>query len=153
MDINVIDVGYLMIDKVKDVTHLKLQKMCYYCQAWHYTLLDKPLFDDYFEAWVHGPVSPELYKKYKSYGYEKLPQPEKSDLEHIRNFLEENIKSEQVVEWVIKRYGKESAKTLEAQSHSEIPWINARNTSKTFSLSNNEITLEAMKEYYGQFVK
>jgi len=40
------------------MSHKKLQKLCYYAVAWHYTLYDSKLvLDDEFEAWVHGPVS------------------------------------------------------------------------------------------------
>ena len=46
----------------------KLQKIVYYAYAWVLTLmnesendLDIKLFDSRIEAWVHGPVIPELY--------------------------------------------------------------------------------------------
>ena len=46
------------------ITNLKLQKLVYYAQAWYLAFLDKPLFDEDFEAWVHGPVNRDLYDRY-----------------------------------------------------------------------------------------
>ena len=43
------------------ITNLKLQKLIYYAQAWFLALHDEALFDDPIEAWVHGPVVPEVF--------------------------------------------------------------------------------------------
>ena len=43
-----------------DMTHKKLQKLCYYAQAWAYALKGYRLEDTDYQAWVHGPVSPAL---------------------------------------------------------------------------------------------
>ena len=57
----------------------KLHKLCYYAYAWYLFLnnnsssdLKTCLFENDFEAWVHGPVSRSLYKKYPFTGPEKL---------------------------------------------------------------------------------
>ena len=43
------------------ISPLKLQKLLYYCQAWHYTIFNEVLFDERIEAWTHGPVVPSQY--------------------------------------------------------------------------------------------
>src|SRR6185369_5131439 len=49
------------------ITNLKLQKLVYYAQAWNLALNDgRALFDDDFEAWVHGPVIFDLYNDYRA---------------------------------------------------------------------------------------
>ncbi len=48
------------------ITNLKLQKLVYYSQAWFLALYDIPLFEGRLEAWVHGPVQPEVYKAFSS---------------------------------------------------------------------------------------
>ena len=59
---SVFDVANWFLSK-GSVTHKKLQKLCYYSQAWHCALYDgTPLFAERIEAWVHGPVIPELYR-------------------------------------------------------------------------------------------
>src|SRR5688572_8488221 len=57
------------------ISHLKLQKLLYYAQAWALVLLDQPLFAENFQAWVHGPVLPSVYRKYQGSSYEPLPPP------------------------------------------------------------------------------
>ena len=47
------------------VTNLKLQKLLYYVQGWHLGIFKNPAFNDEFEAWVHGPVIPEVFHAYK----------------------------------------------------------------------------------------
>jgi uncharacterized phage-associated protein len=42
------------------ISNLKLQKLCYYAQAWSLALRGKPLFPERIEAWAQGPVVPEL---------------------------------------------------------------------------------------------
>ncbi|MGR5987198.1 Panacea domain-containing protein [Bacillus sanguinis] len=61
----------------RSITHLKLQKLAYYAQAWHLALngIDQPLFKDKIEAWVHGPVCPSLYSVFKGAGRFEI-QPE-----------------------------------------------------------------------------
>ena len=40
--------------KCGKMSHLKLQKLLYYVQAFHLAYFDSPLVDDEFEAWLHG---------------------------------------------------------------------------------------------------
>jgi uncharacterized phage-associated protein len=58
------------------VTHLKVQKLCYYADAWFLANFDRPLMAEASEAWAHGPVSPMVWKKYRGSGWDSLG-PEK----------------------------------------------------------------------------
>lgn len=49
------------------ISNLKLQKLVYYAQAWHLALHDTPLFEDDFEAWVHGSVVPSSIRNIKNF--------------------------------------------------------------------------------------
>jgi uncharacterized phage-associated protein len=49
-------------------SNLKLQKLLYYAQGHHLALEDTPLFREAIQAWSHGPVVPDVYHEYKSYG-------------------------------------------------------------------------------------
>ncbi len=55
-------------DEVADISNLKLQKLLYYCQAYSYALMGKPMFAEDMEAWDYGPVVPSIYQEYKKYG-------------------------------------------------------------------------------------
>ncbi len=100
------------------VTNLKLQKLVYYIQAWYLAINNKPLFQDDFEAWVHGPVIPALYKRLKKYGFNDITEnPKKPSLqESIVNHIKE----------VLSVYSGYSAFQLEQMTHKEEPWIKAR---------------------------
>ena len=50
------------------LTPMKLLKLVYIAHGWHLAILDKPLITDRVEAWLYGPVIPELYHEFKHYG-------------------------------------------------------------------------------------
>lgn len=124
------------------MTPKKLQKLSYYFEAWSYALFNDSLISDTkFEAWVHGPVSPELYSRYKEFGWNDIEQTEdNSDLF--------DNKALDLLESVWITYGSKSANELEALTHSELPWINARKGLGETEPSHELINAEDMKEYY-----
>ena len=48
-----------------DMSHLKLQKLLFYCDAYCLAYFGEELVTDQFEAWVHGPVSRKVYDSLK----------------------------------------------------------------------------------------
>lgn len=143
------DIAEYFIDKSEKcgmtITHLKLQKMCYYAQAWHLAIFGKRLFKDEFEAWVHGPVNIELYYKYKDYGWNpiKINNPSYNIERDQRNFLNEV--------WDV--YGKYDAKVLETLTHQETPWLEARKGLKDYEYSNKTIEESHMQRFYRSRLK
>lgn len=69
---NAIDVAnYLIkksIDEGKYISNIKLQKLLYYLQARFLVEKGQPLFNNTIEKWYYGPVVPDVYHEYKSYG-------------------------------------------------------------------------------------
>lgn len=128
------------------MTHLKLQKLCYYAQAWNMVFNNEPLFDGRFEAWVHGPVCPSLWQKYKDNCW--LPISIVKDF-NVKIFQEEQIET---LEAVWNAYGQFDGRYLEDITHQEEPWIKARRGLDPGEPCNNEITLTAMKNYYSKLV-
>lgn len=125
-----------------EMTNKKLQKLCYYAQAWHLALEDEPLIENCaFEAWVHGPVCPDLYNEYKRFGYERIPQ-------YIGNVKEINEEYMDFAQEVFEAYGELSGNELEKLSHQEYPWKNARGDLKPWEPCNNIILEDDMKSYY-----
>jgi uncharacterized phage-associated protein len=128
-------------DSGGSITHLKLQKLVYYAQAWHLVFAEKPMFKCRIEAWIHGPVCPELYSKYASKGYDNLPEPE----EPLKKFLPKELET---LEAVWDFYGDYDGKYLEKLTHQEKPWREARKGLSPGDHCTNEISLATMKEYY-----
>src|SRR5690606_31825912 len=67
----------------KSMSPKKLQKMLYYAYVWVLTLLNESaddlnnrLFEEKFEAWVHGPVIYSVYDQYREWGFSDIPQYE-----------------------------------------------------------------------------
>jgi len=125
----------------ESMTHKKLQKLCYYAQAWHLALLNKPLFDDEIQAWIHGPVSPGLYHRYKEFGWRPIPEVNEND----NNIPEE---SEELINEVMRVYGDLDGDELEMLTHEEEPWLEARGELDDLTPSHKEIEYKTMKEYY-----
>lgn len=136
---------------IHDVFHWFLEKeamsfkkanfLCYYAQAWYVTLYDKgPFFKEGFQAWVHGPVSPDLFHEYKGNGY-RLPILK----EDTGPFSESELK---VLELVYSTYGPLSPGQLEWNVHREDPWIRARKGAGPLEPSSEAISVDSMREYY-----
>jgi uncharacterized phage-associated protein len=128
-------------------TPLKLQKILYYCQAWNLVFKGKPLFPQYFEAWVHGPAIPEVYKKYKEFGFGVILTENNSSSIELENTERE------IIDLVLNLYGKKHGKYLELLTHSEPPWIIARHTLLPNQLSKKKISWRNMMKYYSQLVE
>ena len=94
-------------------THLKIQKLVYYTQAWYLANFDRPIFDEDMLAWTHGPVIPSVYEKYKGMSFNALPLEGRAKIPAaLIPFLNE----------VNNRYGQFTAKKLERLTHLEDPW-------------------------------
>lgn len=125
------------------MTHKKIQKLCYYAQAWHCTLFQgERLFEDEIQAWIHGPVIPEIYRKYADYGWSEIPKHEGPV-----NICDSSL---EILNAVYNTYGHYSGDQLERLTHSEDPWKNARIGFDVLQPCTNAITIESMREYYGK---
>ena len=64
--VNIVDVAAYILGEIGgEISTMKLQKLCYYSQAWTLVWSGKELFNEDFEAWVNGPVCKELFKKHQ----------------------------------------------------------------------------------------
>ena len=127
------------------VTNLKLQKLIYYAQAWYLALYDKPLFDEELQAWISGPVQPELYERFKHYQWN--PIKEHPDKVEFPKEIEEHILE------VLEVFGKYQAYYLERMTHNEDPWRNARRGIAIDEHSTNVISKKDMQEYYKTLIE
>ena len=122
------------------ISHLKLQKLVYYAQAWHLAVFDQPLIDDRFEAWVHGPVCPPLYERFKGNSWK--PIATEVEAPELKAELCDHLSEVQAA------YGAFSALELERLTHSEDPWIAARGDLAPTEPSNAVISNESMRRFY-----
>jgi uncharacterized phage-associated protein len=106
------------------VTHLKLQKLVYYAQAWFLAMHNEELFADDCEAWVHGPVYPALYNRFRDYAWKPILDAPDEQTFATEIALPFNVKEH--LHEIVDVFGGESANTLERMTHREMPWIKAR---------------------------
>ncbi|KKR05135.1 MAG: hypothetical protein UT32_C0023G0004 [Parcubacteria group bacterium GW2011_GWC2_39_14] len=130
----------------EQITNLKLQKLVYYAQAWYLANFHKPLFEEDFQAWVHGPVIPDLYRKYKERGC----SPIITELE--LNAVKEKFESTTLdfLTEVASIYMTSGAYELELMTHNEEPWLNARKGFEPDQKCESVISKKSMEIYYGQ---
>ena len=58
---NIFDTAKYILEKRGKMSTMKLQKLCYYAQAWSLVWDDSELFPEDFEAWANGPVCKKLF--------------------------------------------------------------------------------------------
>ena len=144
--VSIFDVAKYILEKQGAMSTWKLQKLCYYAQAWHYTWTEKRLIAEDFQAWRNGPVCPELFTAHKGQFMIEATELKQGDASKLDD---DEIDSVNVV---LKDYGSREPYDLREQSHSEAPWRNARNNLPSEANSNAVITLESMGEYYGSLI-
>ena len=126
----------------ESMTPKKLQKLCYYFKAWCLALYGEDLLPDSdFEAWVHGPVNPKLYRKYKSYYWQEIPRRK----DNSEKFSEREL---EILTSVWLSYGDMTGNALEAQTHAEQPWRKARAGVDEYTNCTRVIRKRDMKNYY-----
>lgn len=151
MSYNVLDVADWFIKKAQEeggeISPKKLQKLLYYAYSWSLVFfndssddLSEKLFENNIEAWVHGPVIPEVYHEYKTYGYNPIVKDVKKP-----HFSED---TEDVLKQVWDIYGGYNGNQLESITHQEEPWIEARGDSKPLDASNNLLNDKTIFSYY-----
>jgi uncharacterized phage-associated protein len=140
---NVFDIAKYILENLGPITAMKLQKLCYYSQAWSLVWEEQPLFDNRIEAWGNGPVSPELYQWHKGKFIVNMD-------DNLISSCNNNLTDNQIVtiDNVLNTYGKYTAQELSDLTHKENPWKIANGTCPISDHCDAEITLESMHEYY-----
>lgn len=142
---NVFDVAKYILQQTGRISTMKLQKLCYYSQAWSLVWDDKPLFSEEFEAWANGPVCRELFNLHK--GEYSIT---------AEDILEKNLSNEpltreerETIDVVLESYASRNAQWLSTLTHMEAPWNDARVGIPDGAACCNIITKESMAMYYG----
>lgn len=156
---NVLDVCRYVINYSNEqeygISNLKLQKILYFIQAFFIIckINNEPCFYEKIEAWDFGPVVPEAYQEYKRYGSGNIPtvdfytQLNEEDIwdSEVVNYDDSIIKDsdKNLINQVINKFADYSATNLVSITHNQNPWKDAYKKGE-----NNEITTEAIKEYF-----
>lgn len=134
------DVAARILSLQSPIDTWKLQKLVYYCQAWHLAWEGDVLFPERIEAWAGGPVVRELYEHHrKQFSVSAWPWGDLGRLSEAES---------STVDAVFESYGRLSGSQLRALTHKERPWRVAREGLAPGDYSDREIDPEVMLDYY-----
>lgn len=140
---SVFDVASYILKKCGPMSHMKLQKLVYYAQAWSLVWDEKPLFKARIEAWANGPVVPQLFRELRqrfNVSFKDIPSGNADAL---------GGEEKKTVDSVLKFYGCKNPQWLSDLTHMEAPWVNARRGLKPGERGESEISHADMAWYYG----
>lgn len=128
------------LNKGYPVSNLKLQKMLYFVQGVMLVNYGRPAFEDRIEAWQYGPVVPEVYFAYSSYGATPiLLQYDKINLD---------AEEKNAANIVINSFLKTPAFALVNETHKvNSPWYDAYHSSGDNIISNESIVQYFSAQY------
>lgn len=150
--IDSVELAKYILAKRGKMSHLKLQKLLYYIEAFHLAYFQESVIKDDFEAWMHGPVCKKVWNAFKEDSkpvYGLLAMPEK-DARHAIRTIEEALSEDQleIIGDVLKEYGDKSSYHLECLTHVELPWREARRGVAPDASSSNKISKRTMMQFY-----
>ena len=132
------------------MSHLKLQKLLFYCDAYSLAFFGEELVSDKFEAWVHGPVCRRVYNQmkgasvlYTDMSYSPLP-----GIDEDAAFNQLPIDVKDLITDVLGNLTQWTGIELERATHRELPWIEARKGYGEADKCHVEISKETTRTFY-----
>ena len=138
-----------ILQKYGPMSHLKLQKLLFYCEGYHLAYFDTNLLSEDFEAWVHGPVCRQVYNNlrdssvlYTDLGFSGTYNPE-AELQKILS-----SDQTQLLDDVLSVLSTWTGLELENSTHNELPWQEARKGFAPADKCVKIISKETMRSFY-----
>ena len=144
---SILNVAKCILDKLGYVSTMKLQKLAFYSQAYALVTTGAPLFDDDFEAWKNGPVSPRLYSYHR---HRYIIGSEDLHVDAVRPYVESA--SEEIINTVLNAIGSYDGNQLSSLTHNEQPWISARGTCAPGASCSTVISKGSIRDFYSRSV-
>lgn len=120
-----------VIQNIPKITQLTLQKLLYFVQGLAGVIKEEPAFKESIYNWSYGPVVREVYDKYKGYGANEIIE---------ENDIKLSPCVEEIIEIVVRDYGKFNPSALIELTHEETPW--------KVTQKNEVIEFESIKNYF-----
>lgn len=142
------------IELDKPITNLKLQKILYYIQAGFLVKSNEPCFDSRIEAWRHGPVVPEIYQEFRSYGAEEIidkvfmrkelvfsTENDVFEFNEVKITLKFEFESNhtKIINDIVESYLYKGAWEIVNKTHVEAPWKDAYDGTDNVVIDNDAI--------------
>lgn len=135
------------------MSHLKLQKLLFYCDAYHLARFGVELVEDKFEAWVHGPVSRRVYDALKQHSklHDDVTYTPSENSSNVDSIFSELASEQQ--EWlsiILEDLSQWTGIQLEIATHSERPWQVARVGYHPSDKCSQLISKKETKSFYSE---
>ena len=140
---SVFDVAAFILSKMSNLSTMKLQKLVFYSQAYCLVKYSQPFFSQRIEAWVNGPVVPDLYEAHKGQSVVSL-----LDMHFVDQPQELTPDQKKMVMHVLDVLGGLSGAQLSTLTHREKPWLEARGDLLPSERSQAPIGDQSIKAYY-----
>ncbi|MFT6631472.1 MAG: putative phage-associated protein [Bacteriovoracaceae bacterium] len=123
-------------------TPMKLQKLCYYAQGYFLAENDgTSIFEEDFEAWVNGPVIPDLYYKFRSYSWKPIN-------EEVPESVELSEAEVETISGIVESYGRYDGAALSTMTHRESPWLDARGDLPESEVCQEKIPKDSLLSFF-----
>ena len=142
------NVALYIINKVKEIDALSLQKILYYCEMFSNIFLNQNILNSNPEAWIYGPVYKDIYESLSYYKYNKIEYSELLKNEQIDLTEEEK----EYLDAIIKCFGYYSGSILREMTYLTEPWIKARKGLTQKDYSNRIIEEKDIEKYAKKIV-
>ena len=103
-------------NKGYSVTPMKLQKLVYFVYKKYLQDNNRPLFDEPFEVWEHGPVAPSIYQAFKGFSKKVISEYYRQD-GSIFIVSPTNAEFYSALEFVLAAYKDWNGKELSDATH------------------------------------
>lgn len=145
-DNNLLSITKYIVEKYNIKLSVKLQKILYFLYLDYLKETNQKLFKEEFEAWVYGPVVPEIFYFIQSHGFDfsEYFDYEANKVVEIKSL--ENLELKKFIDNNIKKYKKYPTEKLVNLSHRTFPWENARKGLKYNEPSNEKIKFTDLKK-------
>lgn len=145
-DSKIDQIANYIVTHMGEVTPLALEKLLSFSNGVNYAVNGEQLIFEDNQAWAHGPVYPQMYNKYKKFGYKPIDDGIYSTHGCVLSKLTDSEIS--VIDLVINTFGLFSPKTLENISHSQEPWREKRIGYKDDEAGQEVIDQDSIKAFY-----
>jgi uncharacterized phage-associated protein len=140
---------YLKVSEAgESLNQLKLQKLAYYSEAWSWAMKGHALTGAPFQAWIHGPVSRELFDRFKD-TKSLYSLVGKNDIRTDFNPESLDAVERGHIDCILDVYAPFTGSQLETMTHNEDPWTEARKGYSPTERCEVAINPETMRKYYG----
>jgi len=116
------------------LTEMKLHKLLYFSQRESFIQLDRPLFEDKFQAWRYGPVIVAVRDLYRSGMLNQMPSADE-----VRPY-------ENVFKVIMSEYAPKDTWSLSDMTHAETSWKNARIGLNPSELGSKDMDIEDIRK-------